>query len=86
MRTVYPQGCDQQFAQKTIIDICSIVNEMHKLGVMHRSIHADVIGMRICTKGPMVKAAASYIYVVRFIGGLSRVLELQPEQKVVEAF
>ena len=59
---------------------------MHKLGVMHRFIHADVVGMRVCTKGSMATAAASYLHVVRYMGGLSRVYELEPEEKVIEAF
>ena len=54
---------------------------MHKLGVMHRRIATDVIGMRISTKNQSV-TAASYKFKVDKLGGLYRLFALEPNQKV----
>ena len=58
MRTVYPLGCDEEFAQTTIATVCGIINEMHKRGIMHRRIETDVIGMKINRS----TATASYAF------------------------
>ena len=79
MHTVYPEGCNEGFAQTTIQSVASVINSMHKRGVMHRRIEADVIGMRLSTE--MMTADAAYSYKLESIGGLNRVLSLPPNQK-----
>ena len=74
MQSAYPQGADQSFAQKTIASVGAIVNSMHKRGVMHRRIDADVIGMRISGS----KSTATPVYKVESLGGLDRVFALKP--------
>ena len=46
---------------------------MHKRGIMHRRIEAEVVGMKVAK---MQTAVAAYSFKVNSLGGLNRVLEL----------
>lgn len=49
MDKIFPQTCDESFAKRTIIDVCTIVESLHHRGIMHRRIEAEVVGMKIST-------------------------------------
>ena len=78
MRSVFIKGCTEDFASKTIHSVGSILLEMHKLGVTHRRIEAEIVGMSKVTK-----ADGTQGFKVELLGGLNRLFPLPPNIKVV---
>lgn len=86
VRELYPNGCSLSFAKRTIAGIGSVIEKMHKRGIMHRKINEGVIGMRLC-KGISASASSSCSsYKVGIIGGLDHVFALKPRTKVIQHF
>mmetsp|Transcript_11071 Transcript_11071/g.13063 ORF Transcript_11071/g.13063 Transcript_11071/m.13063 type:complete len:88 (+) Transcript_11071:203-466(+) len=44
---VYPEGCDIEFAQSTIASVATILDSLHRRGIVHRRIYSKMVGMKL---------------------------------------
>lgn len=72
----YAEGSDEDFAQKTLSAVATIINSMHKRGYMHRRISADIVGMRFSST--KTSQSDENTYKVTSMGGLDRVFAIKP--------
>ena len=69
---VYKDGFDLDFAKTTIANLCSIVDQVHKRGIVHRKISADVVGMKLSATA--TKARGRQVFKIDAIGGLDQIV------------
>ena len=73
------QGCLLEFALQTILQIAHILKQMHKKGVMHRSINPGCIYMKASSNSPSGFKVAS-------IGAFDTAYYLQKRRMIKQRF
>lgn len=79
----YKDGFDVDFAKTTIATLCNIIEQVHKRGIVHRQISAEVVGMKLSSSAS--KALGKQFFKVEILGGLGQIFScLTSSQSEIE--